>query len=332
MKARTLIMLTVLATALSGVVVAASPAGAAPPPTLSLYPGSVTVHTSNGKAWKFGLSIYQGGPSGDQLSLNLTRNVGHSSEGHYWYVPAPTSTLSFNRTTQHGTFKTPQSTAPLTTINMSFAATGHHAAHCMSGSETIYNGNLSGRATLITHLKGGGTVGGKHLTFKASNTQLYVDNNCQTRIPISNRCSKSSFFDVNSPHNRSLYGFGSSSGSFVQVSHNVSIAHPAGATRSDSASANAPAPTLNKAAKTLKVFGSSSGLVTGSGRIVAKKLDTSTSTCKLNGKKHTQVQTLSENGKFTNTSGHPIVGHTSLTGRLTIANGGSGYFDVETWH
>jgi hypothetical protein len=204
--------------------------------------------------------------------------------------------------------------------------------HCTSGSETIYNGNLTGRATLTTHLNGGGTVGGQHVSFKASSTQLYVDNNCLQSIPINNRCSKSSFYNANSPHGRNLFGFGSASGSLVQVSRNVSIAHPAGATRSDSAGASAPAPTLNKAAKTLKVFGSASGLVTGSGRIVAKKLDTSSRTCKLNGKKHTQVQVLSVNGKFTNTSGHPIVGHTNLTGRLTIANGGSGYFDVETWH
>jgi hypothetical protein len=240
--------------------------------------------------------------------------------------------LSFNRSTQRGSVKTPQSAAPLTTLNLTFVATKHRAAHCISGSETVYTGNLSGRATLITHLKGGGTVGGQHLTFKAGSTQLYVDNNCQTRLPISNRCSKSSFLNANGPHNRSLFGFGSSSSAFIQVSHSVSIAHPAGASRSDSASASAPTPAFSKASKTLKVFGSSSGLVTGSGRIVAKKLDTSSRSCKLNGKKHTEVQTLSENGKFTNTTGHPIVGHTNLTGRLTIASGGSGYFDYETWH
>jgi hypothetical protein len=331
MKARTLVMLTALVTALSGLVGATSAAGAAPPPTLSLYTSQITVHTSNGKAWKFGLSAYQAGPS-DQLRLDLVRNVGHSSESHNWYVPAPSSTLTFNRSTQHGSIKTPQSTSPLTTINLSFAATGHHAVHCMSGSETIYNGNLTGRATLTTHLKGGGTVGGQHLTFTANGTQLYADNNCQSRIPVSNRCSKSSFYNVSGAHNRSLYGFGSPSSSFIQVSHSVSIAHPAGATRSDSASANAPTPTLTKAAKTLHVFGSSSGLVTGSGRIVAKKLDSSSASCKLNGNKHTEVQYLSENGKFTNTSGHPIVGHTNLTGRLTVANGGSAYFDYETWH
>ena len=130
-----------------------------------------------------------------------------------------------------------------------------------------------------------------------------------------------------------MYGFSSGRSRSISVSHNVAIAHPAGTTRSDGASAHSSsAPAFNKAAKTLKVFGSTFGRVTGSGRIVSKSLSHGTGTCKLNGKKHTQSEYLGNSSKFTNTSGHPIVGHMNLGGRITLANGGSAYFDVESWH
>jgi hypothetical protein len=333
MKSRTLAAVAAIATALSGLAMATpASAGATQPPQLSIYTSSITVHTSNGKQWSFGLSTFQAGPS-DQFSEHLTRTVSGGSENHYWDVPLPTSALKFNRSTGHGTLKTPTSTAPLTTINLNFSATRHRSIKCQSGSETDYSGNLSGRATLITHLNGGGTVGGRHVSFKAGTTHLFVDNNCVQSFPTNNQCSNSIQFDDIAPHQHSIFGFSAGTSRFIQVAHNVAIAHPAGATRSDSASARpSSAPVFSKASKTLKVSGSSSGVVTGAGRIVAHTLGHSTASCKHKGVTHTQDQVIGDNGKFTNTSGHPLVGHMSLGGRITVANGGSASFDVEHWH
>lgn len=331
MKVRSLAALAAIVTASSGLVVA-TPVGAAPPPSLALYSSTITVHTSNGKAWQFGLSTSQLGPT-DQLDLHLTRSAAGGAESHYWTVPSTSPLVTFNQATGQGTLKTPSSTAALTTVNMTFKATRHHNASCISGSETVYVGNLTGRATLITHMTGGGTVGGQHLAFTAGTTSLYADNGCIPSFPTNNQCFKSASYSASSPNARSLFGYGGGSSSFIQVSHNVSITNPAGTTREDTASAtSASAPVFDKTAKSMKVTGSTSGLVTGSGRIVASKLSHSTRSCKLAGKTYTEDQFISSGAKFTNTTGHPIVGHTILTGRLTIASGGNADFDVETWH
>ena len=103
MNSRTLAAVAAVATALSGLAIATpARAGVTQPPQLSLYSSSINVHTSNGKQWKFGLSAYQAGPSSDQLSLNLVRTVSAGTESHYWYVPVPSSVLSFNRNTGTG--------------------------------------------------------------------------------------------------------------------------------------------------------------------------------------------------------------------------------------
>lgn len=334
MKLRRLAASVAAVTALSGLSIAAAPANAiAPKPGLSLSSSTVRVHTSNGMGWTFGLNASSGPFFGNTLTLQINHVATSGTESHYWQLPIPASALTFNKATQRGTLKTPQSTAPLTTVSMTFKATGHRNMPCSIGSETDYTGNLSGRATLITHLKGGGTIGGQHLTFKAGTSHLLVSNNCSPVVHPSTRCTNSSFYDVSDAHNRSLFGFAGGATRSIELSHQVHLAHPAGATRTDYASArSSSAPTLNKKTKTLRVFGSTSGLVTGTGKIVAKTITHSSGPCTLNGKHHTQDQWSSGTAKFTNTTGHAIVGRTRLTGRLTIANGASGFFDYETWH
>ncbi len=332
MNSRLLAAATAAFTALSGLVIAASPAAAAPSHAeLEVSTSNATVHTSNGKAWTFNFSTFQEGKHAD-LTAEITRVTRPGTENHSWDVPITRSVITFNAKTGHGTVKTPQGTAPLITLNLGFTTTSRHKVKCASGSETNYGGNLSGQATLNTHLKGGGTVGGKHVSFKAGGTVLTVDNGCVQSFPQNNQCEKSVFLDGGSGHN-SVFGFAGGASRILEISHNVAIAHPAGATRSDSASVRpGSAPVFKRATKTVLVSSTKTGLVTGSGRIVAKSQSQSSGTCRLNGNKHTRVQYLSNNGHFTNTTGHPLVGHTILTGRITLANGGSASYDVVTWH
>src|ERR1700759_3641366 len=99
-----------------------------------------------------------------------------------------------------------------------------------------------------------------------------------------------------------------------------SCPHPAHATRTDYASArSSSAPVLNQSTNTLKVFASTSGMVTGSARLVADTLSHEGNPCTFNGAQHTEDRYTGTSGHFINTAGHPIVGHTNLTGRLTVA-------------
>ncbi len=327
MKLRILAVLSTIALAF-GVSVATAHAAAPRPPILSLSSGLVTVHTSNGEAWKFDVSMSQGDQHDAEVDIYRTATGG--SESHYWYLPVPKSSLTWNGTRGRAVFKTPQTVASLLTINMTFTKTARHNVTCATGSRTDYTGNLSGRATLNTHLKGGGTIGGRQLTFKAGSTTLSVDRGCiQLYTPT---CADSTYFNAYNSNAPSLYGYKGGGTQNIQVERNVSLARPAGAVRGDDASARSShAPVLHTATKTLDVFGSASGFVTGSGHLVVTQLDATTQTCKLNGVRHTQHDENGSGGQFENTGGSPIVGHTSLTGRIVMSNGGDPNFDVSHW-
>lgn len=321
-------------TALSGLVLAATTAGAAPPPAdLTLTTTTITVQTSNHQQWNLGLwSALNGIGGSTAFSLSLSRPVPGGTEAHQWNVPLGSSRLTFNGRTQRGTLKTPASTAPLTTVDMTFVASSHRALRCYKGSETLYKGNLAGRATLITHLTGGGTVGGQHVAFKSGTTTLTADRGCFNPLPTGHVCTNyESFFD-SAPHGVGVLGFSSSATRYAEVSRNVSMTKPR-ASRTDSVTTKpSRAPSFSRAAKTLHVP-ASSGMITGSGKIVANALKSSSSSCKLKGVKHTQVQYFpSSSTRFVNTAGHPLVGHTSLTGRIIVRNNASGYFAVDRWH
>ena len=79
------------------------------------------------------------------------------------------------------------------------------------------------------------------------------------------------------------------------------------------------------------MFGSSGGFVTGSGKIATSTLSHDGSPCTLNGAQHTEHRYTADTAHFTNSTGHPLVGTTSLTGRLTVADNGNAYFEYETW-
>ena len=331
MRRRIVVLATAVGTALAGLVISGPARAVAPPPRLSIGTTDVTVHTSNGTKWGFGLATSQA-DQGDDLTLHITRSSARGSESHYWDVPVPAAAITFNRNTGRGTLKTGQSAAALTTVNMAFKATGHHSLLCASGSATDYAGNLTGRATLITHLNGGGTVGGQHLSFKAGTTHLVVDNNCLRELRVDHRCFKSTFYEADGPHHRSVFGFTGGSTRYIELSHQVTLAHPAGATRTDYASSRSSrAPVLNKTAKTLTVFGSTDGFVTGSGTVTTSTLSDDTHPCTINGTQHTEHRYTPDTAHFANAAGHPIVGHASLTGRLTVADNDNGYFEYETW-
>lgn len=325
---------TAVVTALSGLVLAATAAGAAPPPAdLTLTTTTITLHTSNHQLWNFGLwSALNGIGGSSALTMTLTRAAAGGTEAHHWNVPLGSNRLTFNSRTKRGTLKTPASTAPLTTVNMMFVATSHRALHCYKGSETLYKGNLTGRATLITHLTGGGTVGGQHVAFKSGTTMLTADRGCFNPLPTGHVCTNSESFSDSAARGVSVLGFASGATRYVEVSRSVSMAKPQ-AVRTDSVTRRpSSAPTINKAAKTLHVP-ASSGVITGSGKIVANALKSSSSPCTLKGVRHTQVQAFpASSTHFVNTAGHPLVGHTSLTGRIIVRNNALGYFTVERWH
>ena len=116
---------------------------------------------------------------------------------------------------------------------------------------------------------------------------------------------------------------------FANVTRKVSLSAPAGATRTDGASAEATAPVFNSTAKSLTVRGLASGAVTGAGVISSAKTVTSGSeTCTLEGTTYTQKSTSYIGASWSSST--QFEAQTILTGTLKVAATGSGEFSLLT--
>ena len=112
---------------------------------------------------------------------------------------------------------------------------------------------------------------------------------------------------------------------FTDVTRQVSLAAPTGATRTDGAEVTATAPVFSSTAKSLTVRGLTSGAVTGTGVISkAKRVVPGTETCTLEGTTYTQTSTAYDEASWS--SSKQFVASTILTGTLKVATTGSGEF------
>jgi hypothetical protein len=213
-------------------------------------------------------------------------------------------------------------TGKIATINVTFKATSHQAQSCVTGSETIYTGTMSGEAELVTGLSGGGTVGGKSVTFDASGTkpEVTVNSDC---VQNTDECTAST-----------LWGSGSSAGQIeavglsetasgksigvVGVVREVKLSAPKGATRTDLADAATAAPSYNSGTKVLSVTTTSSGLITGSATLSGGKVATVSEPCTYKGKRDEVKTTENETANYASPAGKAITAHTALTGNLAV--------------
>jgi len=299
----------------------ATPAASATPASVNLTNDAADVKTSNGQSWLLDISDSN---SSDALEIELVRTVtagGTGGEGHLWSFNSKASSLTFSTTTGDGTVTGGSATSPVATIDLAFKATSHKAATCSSGSETIYTGTLSGEAELVTGLTGGGTVGGKSVTFDAKgfSPQILVDSGCVTPT---NDCTAATIFTSGKAGAKiQAIGIGETESgklfNFVGVDSEAKLTAPKGATRADEGYVVGGSPlSWNSKTKVLSVSTTSAGIVTGSATLSGGKATSISYSCSYAGKTYKLTTTQDATAKYASPAGKAITAHTSLTGNL----------------
>jgi hypothetical protein len=317
----------------AALIATASPAGATTP-TLELIAGSAAVKTSNGVGWSLDV-VWDGfvTPTVPALSVGILRTVttgGTGEEVHSWQFNVKTTSLAFSTKTGVGTLNAGTSASPVATVDLAFKSTKSSKVTCTSGSETIYSGTLKGEVELVTGLTGGGTVGGKTLSFTGS-PEIKVDSNCS--VPIT-PCGNETLWASGDNTALTLAGGGNLTGttSTVSVSREAKLKAPAGAIRYDATGMNSAAPAWNATTKTLSVSTSTGGIITGSATLTGGTDKTVKTTCTLSGKKYTDTTIEDFTANYASPAGKTITGHNKLGGNLVApaTNKGGGLYIIET--
>ncbi len=304
---------------------AAAPASAATNLSYFLTAGTVPI-TSGGHTWSLNVSLI-GGSSGGPTIVDVLIETPHLSgtEIHDWGMQMPGADFTVNKTTGAATINSHSDLSPVASLNLSYKPTSHTAGTCSSGSETDYLGTLTGSVTLTTGLKGLKLSDAK-ATFSTPNS-LQVDSACVPPVA----CGFSSWGGGLGGAKTAPIAAGIAAGTpghfvhFTDVTRQVSLAAPTGATRTDGADVKATAPVFNSTAKSLTVKGLASGAVTGAGVISGAKLVIpGTETCTLEGTTYTQTSTAYDEASWKSST--QFVAKTILTGTLKVATTGSGEF------
>ena len=334
-----LVMLSVT-TGLGGLTLLAgldSAVATATTPTTTSLNGTAAV-TVDGSSWNLGASWQQESTSAASLVVGLERTVtagGAGYEEHSWTVPVTASTLAFNSTSGVGTLNTGTQTSPLATVNLKFNAISHTSATCVTGSETVYDGTLSGNLTLVTGLTNGGTVGGKTVSFTSATPTITVDADCVASE--TSPCTASIFFNSGSSDAApSSFGFsekvtGKAVGS-VGVESTTVLSSPTGASRQDAGSLiGATPPKYTAKTKTLAVTSSSSGIVTGSATLTGSKPSVTKIPCTVGTKQYTLTETFDTGAAYASPAGKSLTATLELGSTLIApASTTSGTYEVAT--
>jgi hypothetical protein len=295
-------------------------ARAATAPTLILNNDGAAVTTSNGQSWVLSVSETT---AADTIVAGIQRVVssgGVGSEGHFWYFTVSASSLTFDQSTGVGTLNGGTKTSPVGSFDLTFKATSHKAATCVSGSETIYTGTLSGEAEIVTGLTGGGTVGGKSVTFTAtgSSPQILVDSDCV--IAVDECLPETVFSSAVTGAKPEAAGLDATINGVkfvaVTVASKTTLSSPAGAYRVDDAEVDTSAPKWKSKTGVLSVTTTSAGIVTGSATLSGGTVTTESFPCTYKGKSYTMHESDNTTANYTSPSGEDITAHTSLTGNL----------------
>ena len=314
-----------LAVTLPATLGAAAPASAATNLSYFLTAGTVGI-TSGGHTWNLNVSLI-GGSSGGPVIVDVLIETPHLSgtEIHDWGMRMPGADFTVNKTTGAATINSHSDLSPVASLNLSYKPTSHTAGTCSAGSETDYLGTLTGSVTLTTGLKGLKLSDAK-ATFSTPNS-LQVEAACVPPLA----CSFASWGGGLGASKTAPVAAGIAAGTpghlvhFTDVTRQVSLPAPAGATRTDGAEVRATAPVFNSTAKSLTVKGLASGMVTGAGVISGAKLVLpGTETCTLEGTTYTQTSTAYDEASWKSST--QFVASTILTGTLKVATTGAGEF------
>jgi hypothetical protein len=288
---------------------------------MSLSLAIANAKTSNGDKWWLNV-IWVDSPGANMAIADidlehLTTEGPTGFESHLWSFQVHQSTLTFNG--KSGTLDLGKEASPVATLDLAFKTTSSKPGKCTSGKATIYSGTLNGKASLVTGLKGGGTISG-NFDFNVNTPQIVVDDGCVP--PISgNTCSGSALIASSSTSGAgetevlalTESGAGGEQ-SLVALLRETALTSPKLAFRSDEVARDDNGDTVfARYADSEVKLGSSGGLISGSATIIGKA-QTENSPCTYKGTKYEVTshrdETAIYSGTFTST---PVIGN-PLTG------------------
>jgi hypothetical protein len=302
---------------------AAAASAATAKDTYTLSSGQVALK-AGGDTWDLSVGFdgsLAAGQAG-QITVLISRAAGTGQlEVHAWTFSVPDSVLSASGGS--ATLNAGSSTSPLASVDVKFASTAKKPETCVVGSGTDYTGTLKGTVTIKTGFKKTGTLGGKSLTFAAPDT-LVASDGCE--VPT---FCESSWLGPAGTVNAFAETVGATGDEKTTTEVAKSTKLSATVTRVDGAVATTPKPTFSKG--TLHVTTSSSGIITGSATLSGgtKESLPSQPCVTPTGKKFTEQITDYLNASFTSPAG--IAAKTLLTGTLTSAKTGTGFFGTATF-
>ena len=244
--------------------------------------------------------------------------------------------FQFNPKSGTATLNSGSQARPVAVVDLSFKATSKSKSACEIGSETIYDGTMKGSVSLVTGLEGGGTIGGKALSFRV-HTNVLVDSNCLPKTGVNECGTSSEFFSGNIPGLQvQAVGLSAKGPGYsfqgLSVSRRTNLSSPKGAVRADSAEQDAIRETYNTKTKVLSVTTGNTGFVTGSATLTGGSVQTTTSRCVLSGKRHIESNISDDNARYKSPPGKAISATTSLSGTLTVpASTKRGSYSVTTF-
>jgi hypothetical protein len=283
--------------------------------TLELGDSGVTVETANKVSWSLVVSWNNIGAE-PVLGIGLERVITSPSSGfefHQWNFNVKSSSFTFNDKT--GTLDSATQANPVASVDLAFKTTSSKAATCTSGKETIYEGTLSGKASLVTGLTNGGTVSGTY-NFNLATPQVEVDQGCVA--PPGDECGASLIAGSGNASGPALIagslGTTGAPEQIVGVEEETDLSSPTGATRSDLVALE------DQSAKVFATYAggevkiASTGIVSGTGAVSGgKPVKEPPESCSYAGKKYTDTSVVDDpasySGKF---SAKPSIG-TTLT-------------------
>jgi hypothetical protein len=315
---RSLVLVGATALTLAPVAIAApASASAKSAASISLFSGD-TKFTADGHNWVLEITAFSGATT---IGLETT------NEQDGWTFLTSASTFTVNAKTGHATFRSHNTLAPIAFINLSFTATKHKKQACVSGSETVFTGHISGSVTFIASSK----VKFKSAHVDFSSPFVTVDKACIAKIPGGGNTCFGGFWNAGSAVTASgnTPGLGSAPLT-ASISKTVVLKKPAGATMTGIVFGSQSKPIFNSKKRTLSVK-ASGGLIAGSALLTSKEPpDVQTSTCVSKGKKF-KATDADYFAKYASPTGHQFVGQSVILGKLTAAKTGSAIFDIITF-
>jgi hypothetical protein len=276
--------------------------------------GAATVETANKVSWSLIVSWNNLGAE-PSLDMGLERVVTSPTSGfefHDWIFDVNASSFTFNDKT--GTLDSGTQANPVASVDLSFKTTSSKAATCTSGKETIYDGTLSGKVSLVTGLANGGTVSGTY-NFNVVTPDVEVDQGCVA--PATDECGASLLAASGNTSGPSLIAGSLSTGTttaeqVVGVEEETDLASPKNATRSDVVALEDVSGKVFATYTGSEVKVASTGIVSGSATVSGgKPTKEPPTTCKWDGTTYKDTTVIDEPanyaGKFSAT---PSIGKT----------------------